>query len=136
MIGSSVGAKLVSLNLGLQQPDGIYRIFPNYVRMGDKMYPQLVFDCENYQPDYTLDGSDGLPEIDVKILAIGQTYDEADELGRAVAIALDGTRGTWGTTNVKGCFLTGVSEDHFVDTDLETILFYQKELQFHLVFVM
>jgi hypothetical protein len=136
MIGSAVFAKLSSLNLGVITTKGVQRIYPNYVRMGDKQYPQLVFDCENYQLDYGTDGSDGVPSIDVKVLAVGQTYDDADALGRAVATALDGTRGTWGDINVRGCFLTEVSEDHFVDTDLETILYFQKELTFKVVFSM
>jgi hypothetical protein len=136
MIGTSVKAKLSTLNLGLSQPDGTYRIFPNYVQMRNKSAaPQLVYSCENYQPEAGLDGPTGTASIDVKIVAVAATYDDADQLGNAVAAALDATSGTWGSLIVQGCFLDEVSEDHFVDTDLESILYYVKELTFKVMFL-
>jgi hypothetical protein len=129
MIGPSVFAKLCSLfSDQLTNSDGTIRIYPNYQSMADKVYPALAYDCENYEPDDCMDGTDGVPSIDVKIYAIGETYDQADALGRLVAIALDGTAGTWGATTLQGCFVTEVAEDHFVDTDLETILYFVKEV--------
>jgi hypothetical protein len=136
MIGPSVNSKLQSLNLGLSQPNGTQRIYPNYVKMIDKsVESQLVYSCENYQPEAGLDGPTGSAQIDVKIIAVAQTYDDADALGNAVAAALDGTRGTWGSLVVQGCFVDEVSEDHFVDTDLETILYYVKEITFKVMFI-
>jgi hypothetical protein len=140
MIGSSVFTKLeglnTSLSLGLTNTvDGTVRIYPNYVRMEDDLYPQIVYDCQNYEPDISLDGAAGTATLDVKILCVGQTYDDADALAKPIATALDGTRGTWGESTIQGCFLTEVAEDHFVDTDMQTILYYTKELQFKVCIV-
>ncbi|HWE95754.1 MAG TPA: hypothetical protein VG269_17450 [Tepidisphaeraceae bacterium] len=144
MIGSSVFAQLQSLNtslsLGLSNAsDGTLRIYPNYVRMPDDLYPapypQIVYDCQNYEPDMGLDGPAGTSTLDVKILCVAEDYDAADALAKQLATALDGTRGTWGATSVQGCFLSEVAEDHFVDTDMATILYYVKELTFKVCIV-
>ena len=135
MIGPSVFTQLKAITgRSLANSDGTFRIYPNYVRQDDKLYPQLVYDCDNYQPDTALDGATGIADIDVRVLAIGKTYDAANTLGKQISDALDATRGTWGSTVISGCFIDEVSEDHFVDTDLETILFYQKELTFKVTF--
>jgi hypothetical protein len=130
MIGPAIFAKLSSLDLpfNLTNPNGTLRIFPNYQSMRDKGYPAIVYVCDDYAPTDTMDGGDGVPTISVNLYAISEHYDDANTLGKALESALDATRGTWGETVVQGCFVDEVSESHFVDTDLETILYYQKEL--------
>jgi hypothetical protein len=139
MIGDSVFAKLQSLNttleLNLTDAWGNQRIYPNYVRMGEKQYPQLVYDCQNYEEDTGLDGHAETATLDVKVLTVAQDYDGADDMAKAIVTALNETSGTWGTTTVQGCFLEEVAEEHFVDTDMETILYFTKEITFHVSIV-
>ncbi len=102
--------------------------------MGDKSYPALVYECENLQSGHTYGGSDGLPEVTCRVIAVGESFDDADTLGSAIVTALDGTMGTWGTVVIRGCFLQELSEEHFVDTDMETILYFTKTAEFKVFF--
>jgi hypothetical protein len=138
MIGNYVFQNLQSLDLDLENSDGTVRIYPEYVRMADKSYPQCVFSLDNYEPDIAMDGPVGTATIDLKIVAVDSTYSGADALGSQVANALDGTKGIWGDSDgleVQGCFLSEMSNDSFVDTDMATILYYVNQLTFHVVFV-
>jgi hypothetical protein len=135
MIGPAVFAKLSSLDLNLANPDGTQRIYPSYQTMIDKDYPAIVYMLENYQPDTTLDGATGTATIDLKLTAIALDYDDAAALATTVANALDGTLGTWGTVTVQGCFVTEVSESSFVDTDMQSILYYVHDLTLQVCFI-
>lgn len=135
MTGSDVFAKLASHNLNLTAPNGTQKIYPNQVRMGDKLYPQLVFALSDYKADESLDGSPSTASIDLKIAAIGKDYDSAAALSAQVRTALDYSRGQWGSTTVQGAFVTDVAEDHFIDTELQTILYFSSELSLTINFV-
>ena len=142
MIGTSIFSMLSALNtsvaLGLANDNGTLRIYPNYVKMEDDktVAQQLVFDQENYQADGSLDGNPQTASIDMKIMAIDPTYTEASNLARAIATALDQTRGTWGTTTVQACYVDEISESHFIDTDMSTILYYISEITCKVKFVL
>ena len=135
MIGTAIFAQLASLNaslsLGLTNPDGSLRIYPGYQHMADKAYPAICYDYENYTPDVAFDGAAGTAVFDLKIMCIGDTYNDADTLGQHIAQALDATKGTWGTVTVQGCFLEEITTDRFLDTDMESILYWITELTFH-----
>ena len=51
------------------------------------------------------DGASAIYESTFDLNAYGTTPDEADAIIAAVAVLLDGKRGTWGSTSVRGSFL-------------------------------
>jgi hypothetical protein len=118
----------------LQNDDGTWRIYPSYQEIADKVYPALIYQLENYEPGIALDGPDGTAGITLKITAVSNAYDQADAIGYFVADALDGTAGIWGTTQILGCFLTELEEDHFVDSDMESISYFEKTATFSVMF--
>jgi hypothetical protein len=135
-ITSQLEALNDSLELGLTNRDGTDRIYPGYQKMADKAYPAICYDYENYAPDFALDGAAGTATFDLHILCCGQDYDSADGIAQQLSAAMDSTRGTWGTMTVQGCFLEEIATEHFVDTDMETILYYVSELTMKVAIVL
>lgn len=108
------------------------RIFPQYVRESDNVYPLIVYKVENVDPQLSHDGPTGLESADLIIAAIGATQKDARILADAIQLALNGNRGTWDTLYCQGCFLKddGISDDVVTEPTTEESLYYTKELSF------
>ena len=108
------------------------RIYPEYDRQADKVYPLAVYKVENVTTYMSNQGPTGFETADYVIAVIGETYADADAVASAIQTALDGSRGTWSGVTIQGVFLKddGVSDDVVTEPQTEEILFYTKELTF------
>lgn len=62
-------------------------------------------------PDYTMDGANGLERRRVQVDCWALTLAEAKALDGAIAALVDGYRGTVGSTDLQGSFIVNRSED-------------------------
>jgi hypothetical protein len=109
------------------------RIYPQYVREVDKVYPELIYKVEQDTADLCYDGPTGLQTCTLNVYVIGNPRQIVEPVANAVLTSLNGSLGQWGThTYVQGCFIKddGISDD--IDTEQvdETIIAYIKELAF------
>jgi len=113
------------------------RVYPQYARQADKVYPLLVYKIENVQPFMTAGGPSGVENADLVIACCGIKQADADATAAAVQLALNGSRGAWGTLTVQGCILKedGVNDDVVTQPDSEEIIAYVKEVNFTVTYV-
>jgi hypothetical protein len=111
------------------------RVYPEYARQSDKVYPLAVFKVENESRQLASDGPTGLVTCDYVIAAIAPTYKAASQLADLIETALNGK--TWADTtngvNIQGCFLAddGRREDMATNNDTEAANLYVTELTFN-----
>lgn len=110
------------------------RIYPNYVKQGDKLYPQLVYELGEDEPEEAFDGATGVANAELTIQAIGKSYADAAALRQLVVANLDGSDGTWDGVKVQGVFAEGVQEFHVVQAETEAILYYVSQKTFKIVY--
>jgi len=108
------------------------RLYPEYDKQADKVYPLAVYKVENVTPLSTNTGSAGLESADVIIAAIAPKYADAATLARAIVNALDCQKGTWTGIVVQGCFLKddGIADNVVTEPTTEEILYHVKEITF------
>src|ERR1035437_7973006 len=102
------------------------RIYPEYIREADKVYPLIVYKKENVVAEQSYDGPTSLQSADVIIACISSNHDEAEYLAEVVLSALDGDTSAWGTTWIQGCFLKedGINERIFTQETNEDLTLY------------
>ena len=108
------------------------RIYPDWARQQDKVYPLIVYMIEGVQAERAFDGAIGLESANVVIACVGTTYASAAAISDAVQAALDCQRGTWTGVVVQGCFLQddGISDDVITVPQSEQITAYVRKLTF------
>lgn len=114
-IGNAISAKLFS-DSAVAAIIGD-RIFPAIAPQDGRVYPQLVYAVENASGKDTYAGDDNLISRTVRVACLALTYDAADSLSEAVFNAIDDQSGTWGGTQVQGCFYEDQTEDTQADDD-------------------
>lgn len=112
------------------------RVYPDWARMQDKIYPLIVYEISGVQVLRGMDGPIGLESAVVTIAAVGKTYDEAVKVSDAVQDALDCQLGTWAGVVVQGCFLQddGITDEVFTATNTEQITAYIRKLTFDITY--
>lgn len=134
MIGEQLNARLSGSTTITNLVES--RIYPLYIKQGDKEDPQLVYEIRDVDDLITHGGVNGLTSADATITCVGRTYAQAETLARAVKSLLNGDRGTWGSGDaavaVQGCFLRedGVTDDVYVDPQTEQLIYHLKVLTF------
>lgn len=76
------------------------------------VFPYIVFGRVTRDGNMCLDGPGGIAETDLAIECRSNTPNGAEALSDAVIAALDGDRGTWGSSTVRGCFIGDVDDDY------------------------
>ena len=130
----SIGAAVAGQ---LQATDAVTRIianrlYPENVRIADKVYPLCVYHVENDSSLMANDGPTGLKSANIIIAALDVTYRGAGMVADVIEDALDGARGVWSGVTIQGCFLEddGARDDVVTDSSTQEILYYSKELTF------
>jgi hypothetical protein len=138
MIGPALFAKLSSDQSILDltgNEDGSARIFPNYVREQDQVYPLMMYDAKDLDIDSCFDGDGGISTVSVTVRCIATNYDEAETLATALIKSLNNSSGTWGGLVVQGCFLdeSGVTEEVIYESNATdtVLLLFKKEVTFN-----
>lgn len=108
------------------------RLYPDYDKQANKVYPLAVYKIENVTPLIANDGPTGSESADFIIAAIGELYADANAVVVAMQTALQGARGVWSGLTIQGIFLKedGISDDVITEPQTEEILYYVKELTF------
>ncbi len=113
------------------------RLYPEYERQRNKVYPLLVYKVDNDGSLITNSGANGYASCIFEIAAVASAYATVDVLAAALVTALDGARGTWEGIKVQGVFLQddGIDDDIVSDPATEEILFYVKNLRYDVKYV-
>jgi hypothetical protein len=115
------------------------RVYPQYQRLADKVFPALVYKIDQTTTFNTYDGAaaNQLVSSQIVIAAIGQTYSSAEATANAVQAALDGTSGTWNGVTIQGVFLQedGITDDVVTEAETEEIIYHIREMNFQVWWV-
>lgn len=108
------------------------RIYPNYNRQDDRIYPLLVYKIENESNYLTNDNAVSGASADIIIAAVTARYSDTAALARLILAAMDGAHGTWAGVKVQGIFSKddAGTDDVVTEPTTEKILYYVKELSF------
>lgn len=86
------------------------RVYPLSCPQEDRVFPKIIYELSNYSPVDSQEGASQLASHTIKLTLACRTYSQLQDLAQKVKNALHGSRETWGTTVVKGCFFEDESE--------------------------
>lgn len=97
------------------------RVYPLVIPVGAPKYPFIVFRNDGTAPDYTKDGSNE-DSVGVSIEVVSKEYGEAIEIGNNIRYALEEKRKRYEQFEVRGCVLSGTTEEWLDDIDAYGII--------------
>ena len=110
------------------------RIYPDYGRQADKVFPMAVYKVDGIEKPVTSDGATGFASAEFHVACVAPTAIAAAALADAIEAAIDSKAWTDDTTGlrVQGSFLKpdGREDDVVTNPQTEAILYYVVELTF------
>lgn len=79
------------------------RVYPGFQPQGVTL-PAVVLDTISDSPEHTTDGHCSLTVARLQVQCWGKTPDSAQAVAEQVRLAVDGYRGTWGSTTINQAF--------------------------------